>query len=78
VRVDLHHFRLAQDRGNGKTLGTELDVVGTWTMATYAGVEAGGGLFFPSEPLLGMPLPAFFGGDDVTYWGYVQLTLRWP
>jgi len=77
VRADLHHFRLARDRGNGKTLGTELDLVGTWSLATVAGLEAGGGVFFPSEPITGL-LPAFFGGTDATYWGYVQLTLRWP
>jgi hypothetical protein len=77
IRADLHHFRLAEDRGNGRTLGTELDLVGTWRLAKVAGVEAGGGLFFPSEPITVL-LPAFFGGTDTTYWGYAQLTLRWP
>jgi len=77
VRADLHHFWIAKDRGNGTTLGTEFDLIGTWTMAKYAGLEAGGGLFFAAEPITGL-LPAFFGGTDATYWGYVQLTLRWP
>ena len=77
VRADLHHFRLAEDRGNGKTLGTELDLVGTWGVAKVAALEAGGGLFFPSEPITAL-LPAFFSGTDTTYWGYAQLTLRWP
>ena len=77
IRADLHHFRLAQDRGNGKTLGTELDLVGTWSLATVAALEAGGGVFFPSESITTL-LPAFSGGTDATYWGYAQLTLRWP
>jgi len=77
VRADLHHFRLAEDRGNGKTLGTELDLVGTWSVAKVAGLEAGGGVFFPSDPITAL-LPAFSGGTETTYWGYAQLTLRWP
>ena len=77
IRADLHHFRLAEDRGSGKTLGTEFDLVGTWSLAKVAGLEAGAGLFFPSEPIT-LLLPAFSGGTDATYWGYAQLTLRWP
>jgi len=77
LRADVHHFRLARDRGVGRTLGTEVDVVGTWTMAAVAGLEAGAALFLPSDPVAAL-LPAFAGGSDATYWGYVQLTLRWP
>jgi hypothetical protein len=77
LRADVHHFRLAQDRGDGQTLGTELDLVGTWTMAAFAGFEAGAALFLPADPITGQ-LPAFANGSDPTYWGYAQLTLRWP
>jgi hypothetical protein len=77
LRADVHHFRLARDRGIGRTLGTELDLVATWAVAELAGLEAGAALFLPSDPLTAL-LPAFAGGSDATYWGYVQLTLRWP
>jgi hypothetical protein len=77
VRADVHHFRAVEDRGNGTTLGTEVDLVATWTMARPAALEVGGGVFFPSDAVTGF-LPAFAGGTDATYWGYVQLTVRWP
>jgi hypothetical protein len=54
-----------------------LDLVGTWTMAAVAGLEAGAAIFLPSDPVTAL-LPAFAGGSDATYWGYLQLTLRWP
>lgn len=77
LRADVHHFRLAQERGGERTLGTELDLVGTWSMAKYAGLEAGGALFLPAD-LMAVLQPAFAAGSDPTYWGYVQLTVRWP
>ena len=77
LRADVHHFRLARDRGDGQTLGTEVDLVGNWTMAAFASLEAGAALFLPADPVTGF-LPAFASGSDPTYWGYVQLTLRWP
>jgi len=78
VRADLHHFRAVEDRGQGTTLGTELDLVGTWALGAPAALEVGGALFFPSDPIGQFGLPAFNGGIDPTYWGYVQLTVRWP
>ncbi|MDH4043146.1 MAG: alginate export family protein [Gemmatimonadota bacterium] len=77
VRADLHHFRLARERANARGLGTEIDLVGNWTMAQYAGLEIGGGLYLPAD-LVTTLLPAFADGSDATYWGYAQLTLRWP
>ena len=77
LRVDLHHFRLARQRANARTLGTEIDLIGNWIMARGAGLEAGGGLFLPTDLATAL-LPAFANGSDPTYWGYVQLTLRWP
>jgi len=77
VRADLHHFRLAQERAGERTLGTEMDLVGTWTMAKYAVLEAGAGLFLPEDVATAV-VPAFAAGSDPTYWGYVQLTVRWP
>jgi hypothetical protein len=77
LRADAHHFRLARERAGEHTLGTELDVVGTWTMHQYAGLEAGAALFLPADPITTL-LPAFAAGSDPTYWGYVQLTVRWP
>jgi hypothetical protein len=78
VWADAHHFWAAKDRGAGTSLGTEVDVVGAWMIATPAVLEAGAGLFFPSDPIGQFGLPAFNGGIDPTYWGYVQLTVRWP
>ena len=77
LRADLHHFRLARERANAKTLGTEIDLIGDWVMTHGADLEAGGGLFFSTD-LAAALLPAFANGSDPTYWGYVQLTLRWP
>jgi hypothetical protein len=77
LRVDLHHFRLARERAGERTLGTEVDLVGTWAMATVAGLEAGAALFLPADLMTALQ-PAFADGSDPTYWGYVQLTLRWP
>jgi hypothetical protein len=77
LRADVHHFRLARDRGIGRTLGTELDLVGTWAVAELAGLEAGAALFLPADPVAAL-LAAFANGSDATYWGYVQLTLHWP
>jgi hypothetical protein len=77
LRADLHHLRLARQRANRKTLGTELDLVGNWSMAKTAGLEAGGGLFLPAD-LVTRFLPAFANGSDPTFWGYLQLTLSWP
>jgi len=77
ARADLHHFRTARERGGEHTLGTELDLVGSWKPATPVTVEIGGGLFFP-RPFASALIPAFGAGDDPTYWGYLQLTLDWP
>ncbi len=77
LRADLHHLRLARERANRKTLGTELDLIGNWSMAESAGLEAGGGLFLPAD-LVTRFLPAFANGSDPTFWGYLQLTLSWP
>jgi hypothetical protein len=77
LRADLHRFWTAEKRGGESALGSELDLVGDWRFAAPATLEAGGGMFFP-EPLAEEVLPAFAGGDDATWWGYAQLTLRWP
>jgi hypothetical protein len=77
LRVDLHHFRVAQARGGESTLGTELDVIGTWAFAERAGLEIGMGLFLPSQ-LATTVLPGFGAADDPAYWGYAQLSVRWP
>jgi hypothetical protein len=77
LRVDLHHFRVPQPRGGEGTLGTELDVIGTWAFAERAGLEIGAGLFVPSQ-LATTVLPAFGTADDPAYWGYAQLSVRWP
>jgi hypothetical protein len=77
LRADAHHFRVAQERGGEHTLGTEVDLVGTWAMARYAGLEAGAALFLPADLMTALQ-PAFAAGSDPTYWGYVQLTVRWP
>lgn len=77
VRLDLHRFAVAKERNGERALGTELDVIGNWTLHRYAGLQLGGGVFVP-EPLATQLLPAFANGDDPTYWAYAQLVLRWP
>jgi hypothetical protein len=77
VRLDLHRFSVAKERGGSKALGTELDVVGSWKLHALAALELGGGIFL-AEDLATTLLPAFANGDDPTYWGYAQLVLRWP
>jgi hypothetical protein len=77
VRIDLHRFAVAQERGGSHALGTECDVVGSWTLHALAALELGGGIFL-ADDLATALLPAFGNGDAPTYWGYAQLTLRWP
>jgi hypothetical protein len=77
VRLDLHRFWTAEERFGETELGTETDLVGIWHILPAANLAAGGGLFLP-EPLITRLLPAFAAGDDTTWWGFVQLTLKWP
>ncbi len=77
VRLDVHRFALAEERFGARALGTEVDVIGDWSLHQTTGLQIGGGIFLP-ESLAGRFLPAFTAGDDPTYWAYVQLTVRWP
>lgn len=77
VRLDLHRFWTAEERNGETALGTELDLVGAWDILPQANLAGGVGLFMP-EPLITQLLPAFAGGEDTTWWGFVQLTLAWP
>ncbi len=77
MNLDLHRFGTASERVGQRALGTELDAIADWTMARLASLQVGVGIFLP-ETLAVTLLPAFAGGDDPTYWGYVQLSLRWP
>ena len=77
IRLDLHRFSTAEERIGETALGTELDLIGGWRMHKYARLDGGGGIFAP-EPLITRLLPAFTGGDDTTWWAYVQLTVGWP
>jgi hypothetical protein len=76
IRVDLHRFWTAEERFGETELGTELDLVGAWNILPVANLQAGGGLFMPEE-LATQLLPAFAGGKETTWWGFVQLTLNW-
>lgn len=77
VRLDVHRLALAKERFGARALGTELDLHGDWSLHRSTGLQVGGGIFLP-ESLASRFLPAFATGDDPTYWGYVQLTVRWP
>jgi hypothetical protein len=77
LSLDLHRFNTAKKRGGETALGTELDLVGNWKFAKPGAVQAGFGVFFP-EDLVTQLLPAFQGGKDTTWWGYVQMILNWP
>jgi hypothetical protein len=77
VRLDVHRFALAKERSGQKTLGTELDLTGQWRIAPPVSLQLGFSVYVP-EDLSTIMLPAFAAGDDVTYWGYAQLLVRWP
>jgi len=42
-----------------------------------ANLSGGGGIFMP-EDLMTELFPAFSEGKETTWWGFVQLTLKWP
>ena len=77
VRADLHRFWTARERFGNRALGTEFDLVGDWGFHQLGGLQVGLGVFAPNE-LATQLLPAFADGDDLTYWGYAQLTIHWP
>ncbi len=77
MNADVHRFGTAAERAGQHALGTELDAIADWTMARLASLQLGVGVFLP-EDLAVTLLPAFAGGNDPTYWGYAQLSLRWP
>lgn len=77
VRLDVHRLAVAKERAGARALGTELDLVGDWSLHRSTALQLGGGVFVP-EPLATRLLPAFATGDDPTYWAYLQLTVRWP
>jgi hypothetical protein len=77
VRLDVHRFAVAKERAGARALGTELDLVGDWSLHRSTALQLGGGVFLP-EPLASRLLPAFATGDEPTYWAYAQLTVRWP
>jgi len=76
VRLDVHRFAVAKERSGTRALGTELDLVGDWSLHRSAALQLGGGIFLP-EPLASRLLPAFAAGNEPTYWAYAQLTVRW-
>lgn len=76
LRIDAHRFSTAEERGGSRALGTEIDLVGVWSPANPANVQAGFGVFVP-ESLATDFLPAFERGDSTTWWGFVQLTVAW-
>jgi hypothetical protein len=77
IRLDLHRFATAQERSGQKALGTEVDLTGRWRIAPPATLLLGFSVYVP-EDLSTILLPAFAAGDDVTYWGFAQLTINWP
>ncbi|MDH3497347.1 MAG: alginate export family protein [Gemmatimonadota bacterium] len=78
VRGDLHYFRTHRALAGETFLGVEGDVVVDRPLGKYAGLEIGGSVFSPGD-LAATLLPAFARGtDEATWWGYVQLTVRWP
>jgi hypothetical protein len=77
VNADVHRFGTAAERAGQHALGTELDAIADWSMARLASLQLGVGVFLPQDLAVTL-LPAFAGGSDPTYWGYVQLSLRWP
>ena len=77
IRLDLHRFWTAEERDGETELGTEIDLVGAWNILPIANLSGGGGIFIP-EDLATQLLPAFSEGKETTWWGFVQLTLKWP
>jgi hypothetical protein len=78
VRADGHYFATAKERNGLRYLGLEGDVVVERPLVRGAVLELGGSLFAPGD-LAGLLLPAFAAdADEMTYWGYAQLTVRFP
>jgi len=77
IRLDLHRFWTAEERFGETELGTEIDLVGAWNILPIANLSGGGGVFMP-EDLITRLLPAFSEAKETTWWGFVQLTLKWP
>jgi hypothetical protein len=83
ARVDLHRFATAHERttlqtpDGAKGLGTELDLVGRWTVAAPATLDAGIGIFVPDDLATGL-LPAFADGKKTTWWAFVQFFIKYP
>ncbi len=74
VRADLHRFSLAEENAAGeKTIGYELDLTASRTLAGGLGFQAGYSLFSPSEA--GEIAPVNLG-EDTLHWAYVQLFAR--
>ena len=77
IRLDLHRFWTAEERFGETELGTEIDLIGAWNILPIANLSGGGGIFMP-EDLMTELMPAFSEGKETTWWGYMQLTLKWP
>jgi hypothetical protein len=76
ARADLHHFSTQREVTGNRFLGIEGDLVVGRAIAPAAAFEAGASAFSPGD-LSATLLPAFARGtDDITYWGYVMLTVR--
>jgi hypothetical protein len=78
LRADGHYFATAKERNGLRYIGVEGDVVVERPLVRGAVLEVGGSVFAPAD-LAGQLLPAFAAStDELTYWGYVQLTVRIP
>lgn len=77
ARLDLHYLSTTRQRFGRRQLGVEADLVGSQQLARGTTAEVGVGLFAPGR-LATVLLPAFAAGRELTYWGYAQLTARWP
>lgn len=74
VRADLHRFSLAEESPAGdRTIGYELDLTASRTLAGGLGFVAGYSLFSPSDA--GEVAPVGLG-DDTLHWAYVQLLAK--
>jgi hypothetical protein len=57
--------------GASKSLGTEVDITASRTLAKGLGLLTGASLLSPGDPARGSTIGL---GDEELWWGYVQLT----
>jgi Alginate export len=74
VKADLHRFSLAEENAAfDRTIGHELDLTASRTLAGGLGLQVGYSVFSPSDAGEIAPIGL---GEDILQWAYVQLLAK--